>query len=248
LTARWLGLSFDAGANAAASTGFLARTISLLVNQNANGISFMIANGLRFVAWQNLALIPFVALAIPLARRGDPIAGPLYAGLLLTTVAMMVLLPYQGHGWGYRYFHGLLGSVAILGAYGWRHANDRRMADTLLVVGSAVTIGLTTPFLLRQAYDFIQPNAVMDAKISHMNVDFVVLDDRNSYFVQDLVRNNPFLINRPLRFSGRHLTAPMLDNLCRSGSVGFVRADSLPTVLLLGSPDAAEAPELVCPH
>jgi len=43
----------------------------------------------------------------------------LVAGLVLTLLAMFMLLPYQGHGWGYRYLHGLIGSAALLGGYGW---------------------------------------------------------------------------------------------------------------------------------
>jgi hypothetical protein len=38
---------------------------------------------------------------------------------------MFILLPYQGHGWGYRYLHGLIGSLSLLAGYGWIALSER---------------------------------------------------------------------------------------------------------------------------
>ena len=70
----------------------------------------MAFNFLRFLSWQNVVLLPLALLAWPAIWRGEGIARPLAAGILLTLAAMLVLLPWQGLGWGYRYLHGLIGS------------------------------------------------------------------------------------------------------------------------------------------
>ena len=44
-----------------------------------------------------------MALAIAAVRRNQGAARPLVNGIVLTTLAMAFLIPYQGHGWGYRY-------------------------------------------------------------------------------------------------------------------------------------------------
>ena len=66
----------------------------------------MLKDVLRFVDWQNPIVLPFALLAYRPVRDGDGIARELSTGLALTLAAMFILLPYQGHGWGYRYLHG----------------------------------------------------------------------------------------------------------------------------------------------
>jgi hypothetical protein len=217
-----LGLTTTSGATAGTSGFISTRILSLFRLPDLAGIMFMLGNLLRFATWQNLALPPLLAMAVPIARRGDWIAGSLCVGPVLTLVAMLILLPYQGHGWGYRYLHGFLGSVALLGAYGWRQVADRRMADTLIVVGTIATLGLATPFLLWRAHEFAHPYAAMSETISRTDADFVVVDTAKNDFAIDTVRNEPFLTNHPLRFASSGMTAPLLVHLCEIGSVRFV--------------------------
>jgi hypothetical protein len=39
---------------------------------------------------------------------------------------MTAILPYQGHGFGYRYLHAQMGDAALLGAYGWQRLGPWR--------------------------------------------------------------------------------------------------------------------------
>ena len=54
-----------------------------------------------------------------LGWRAGGVLRALAAGIVLTLVAMLILLPYQDIGWGYRYVHGLIGSAALLAAFAW---------------------------------------------------------------------------------------------------------------------------------
>jgi hypothetical protein len=77
----------------------------------------MAANLLRLVGWSHLALWPLVLLGAGLWRK--PQVAALLA-LLLPLAVMTAILPYQGHGFGYRYLHAQMGDAALLGAYGWQ--------------------------------------------------------------------------------------------------------------------------------
>jgi hypothetical protein len=209
---------------AAGVSGYLEhRVLPLLLGGDADTLPLMAYNLLRFITWQNLALIPLLAAAVPAMRRGASEAEALGLGILLTFVAMVGLLPYQGHGWGYRYFHGLLGSFALLGAYGWERL-QREGVDPrrLLVPGTAATLLVAMPFLAWQAHAFVKPYADLDRTISKLDADFVVLDTDPQDFVVDSVRNDPWLRDRPVRLSSRHLDGPAVNKLCARGTVAFV--------------------------
>lgn len=199
---------------------FAARILVLLADFNAAGLDLMLKNILRFVAWQGLALLPLAALAYPAIKRGDGIARELLAGLALTLVAMFVLLPYQGHGWGYRYLHGLLGSMALLGGYGWialsEQASQAEMAATrtFVLASSLIAWLVFLPIHAIEAHDFVRPyrNAV-DA-IQQSPADVVIVDDSNMIFGEDLIRNDPFLRNRPKVLDLGNLSEANIANLC----------------------------------
>jgi hypothetical protein len=81
-------------------------------------------NIFRFAVWENPVALVLLLAAVAGWRRWTPTLLALAAGLLLTLVFMSFLVPNQGHGRGYRYLHGLLGSTALLGAAGWRELRD----------------------------------------------------------------------------------------------------------------------------
>lgn len=222
LVAMSAGLGSASGA-AAGSSGFIAeRVIPLLTSREPQTIPLMIANLLRFVTWENLALVPLILFAWPAVRRGEGIAGPLIAGVLLTVAAMALLLPYQAMGWGYRYLHGLIGSCALLAGYGWREAADRRGVRAFVVAASAATILASIPFLTWQATAFVRPYARVNRMIDGIDADMVVVNTYGPAFRIDEVRNRPDLGNRPLRLAANKLTPADIRVLCSRGTVAFV--------------------------
>jgi hypothetical protein len=238
------GLSLAAAGAAGAGTGagglstfMTERILPLIVNRDPATLPLMDFNLLRFITWQNMALIPLCLCAIPAVRKGEGIARPLFVGTLLTLAAMLLLLPYQSIGWGYRYLHGLLGSFALLGAYGWQHIADGEGRRRILLAGSAVSLCLALPHLSWQTRGLVEPSRAVDRMIESLDADFVIVDPPG--LAMDQVRNDPFLRNRPLRFSSAHLGAADVDLLCGRGRVAFVDRQAMIAMGLgaMGEPD-----------
>jgi hypothetical protein len=239
LVAMSAGLGSASGA-AAGGGGFIAqRVIPLLTSREPQTIPLMIANLLRFVAWQNLALVPLILFAWPAARRGEGVAGPLLAGVILTIAAMAFLLPYQAMGWGYRYLHGLIGSCALLAGYGWREAAARRGVRSFVAVASLATVVASVPFLVWQAATFVRPYARVNRMIDRIDADMVVVDTYGPAFRIDEVRNRPDLTNRPLRLAANELGPDDIRDLCSRGTVAFVDVAQM-QALGLGFGDAPD--------
>jgi hypothetical protein len=198
---------------------FVWRAIYVLKDFQWSGLGVMVTNIDRFVDWQNPALLPFAILSFRAIRYGAGKAPELFWGIALTSVAMFILLPYQGHGWGYRYWHGLIGNGALLAAYGWvslpgRSAEDRDAPRSLLGICTLVAwLGLL-PMHSKAAHDFAVPYAAATAVIERSTADVVILDPSGLAFAEDLVRNDPMLRNRPLVLDLSRLSEQNLDELC----------------------------------
>lgn len=228
-------------------TGFLRdRVLPLLMEHDGGTVFFMAENLLRFLTWQNLALFPLALLGIRAVRKGEGIARPLYFGLIFTAAAMFVLLPYQGHGYGYRYLHGLIGSAAILAGYGWQRVDNehRKTAGRLIAIGALLAVPVAL-FLGAQARAYEKPFADLSAAVGRVAADFVVIDDRSIMFSVDLVRNAPSLTNRPLRFAAHAVTPQQMSDLCARGTVAFVSRAAMAGIADSMEPGTVEFDQLV---
>lgn len=187
------------------------------------------ANLIRFIAWQNLLLVPLVvAGAAAAVRTRDPCLVAMLAVAAVLIVTKLVLYPNQGHGWGYRYLHGAIGVIAILGAAGWRALRARgAIAPAHLAAATAATLLLTMPWLLSQARHFSGLYASVDRAIARTDADAVVIDDWTAEFTNDLVINDPDLARAPVRLLASKLTPADMAPLCAMGSIAFVDAHDL---------------------
>lgn len=220
----WQGFSQQA-CNDAGPLYFMARAAFLFASFHWTGLDLMLKNALRFVDWQNPIVLPFALLAYRPVRNGDGIALELSAGLALTLAAMFILLPYQGHGWGYRYLHGLIGSLSLLAGYGWIALSGRATRNEMaaswmvLTMGSAVSWLVLLPAHAKQAHDFVVPYVRAADAIGHAATDLVVIDPSGLLFAGDLVRNDPFLRNRPKVLDLTLLAEANLADLCPRYSI-----------------------------
>src|SRR3546814_1349670 len=73
------------------------------------------------MAWNNVLLLPLAALGVLQLRWRTMFArdASIVLPLTITCIMGLLLLVYQGHGWGYRYLHGLIGAFCLLGGFGW---------------------------------------------------------------------------------------------------------------------------------
>lgn len=220
-----VGATAAAGAGGGGVVSFLTeRVVPMLTNFNPYTLPLMIYNLLRFFVWMPAFCLPLLLWSVRPAKRGEVLPIALLASLAGTTVALVLLLPYQGHGWGYRYWHALIPAVLLLCGYGLREwlGEDRRLAANAVTWLGAVTL-LVLPFLFVTAHRFIAPYDALTKLIDRQKADFVILAVDYPGSAIDQVRNRADLTNRPLIFSSRELEPPDIRELCRRGSVTLIR-------------------------
>jgi hypothetical protein len=215
-----LSTAGDATASGAGLSLLLSRVIGLLENVSIEAPLTMGANLLRFAAWQNLALIPLAVAAWLAIRRGEGISRPLAGGIALTIVAMLVLLPWQGLGWGYRYLHGLIGNFCLLAGYGWISLGSSGRHRAFLAGATAVSLLALLPLQLKHARDYAAPRARAVALANRTGADVVIVVPAEDLY-DDLVRNEPDLSNRPKFLDARKLTPAQVSDLCSRFRVEF---------------------------
>jgi hypothetical protein len=224
-----------APASASGVSSLAALAVDLLGRTAPSAGVTMAFNLARFIAWQNLLLLPLALLAWPALRDGEGIARPLAAGILLTLLAMLVLLPSQGFGWGYRYLHGLIGSFCLLAGYGWNSSHGERRRGFMLAAASVATMLILLPVQLKGAHDYTAPRARAYALVAQAPADIVIIVPFEDMY-DGLVRNRPDLANRPKVMDLRALDAAQLAGLCRRYRVALF---DITTGVRLGLPTTA---------
>jgi len=195
-----------------------SRFLVLLADFSPLNFGLMTFNLVRFVTWQNVLLLPLILIAAAGFGRMPGVWRAMLAGIMLTIAAMTVILAFQGHGWGYRYLHGQLGSACLLATYGFVRlcdkADERRRARAITSAALAVSLFLV-PLRAWQAHGFAAPYRAADAWIAARDADVVLVDAPQHIYAVDLVRNDPLLGNRPKRMTPQMLEDAQIVELCR---------------------------------
>lgn len=130
--------------------------------------------------------------------------------------------------------HGLIGNLSLLAAYGWVSLSPTAVRGemngpkSLLAIGSAVACLVLLPAHVRQAESFVAPYARAAKVIARAPTDLVIVDKSGLLFAEDLVRNDPFLRNRPKILDITFLDEPRLVDLCARYSISlFERSQAL---------------------
>ncbi|MDE2436067.1 MAG: hypothetical protein KGM49_07405 [Sphingomonadales bacterium] len=213
----WSWAMVQAGPVAAQPAGvdYLTRLTQTVQNLGTTGILIMLANLLRFIAWQHLLLIPLLLIGIGIARR-DRLAGALATAPILMIAIMTVILPYQGHGFGYRYLHALNGNCILIAVYGWMSLGERRAEwRGLLLRSTAASIAVILPLQAWMAHGFYASSAEASTKISALDADYAIIGRSDVPFAFDLVYNPPLLDRRPVRLVRDKVDPGLIDAICR---------------------------------
>ena len=186
---------------------------------------------LRFVAWQSPLLIPLALIGFIAFRRQNTMVRDLALGFALTVGVLLILVPFQGHGWGYRYLHGLLGSASLLAAQGWIYLTERtgptRRQTAALLTSLCVSLFVIFPWYAYQTRTFISPYLSATEAIAHSSAQVVLIDPVDVWYGIDLTRNDPFLRNSPKVMALGHLDEDKVGRLCRDYDVAiFDRRDA----------------------
>ena len=224
----WALVQASADTTQPSGVDYFTRLATTVRHVSAAGLIDMIANILRFAAWQHLLLVPLLIIGIKIAHR-DRLAGALAAGVILTVIVMTVILPYQGHGFGYRYLHGLIGNCILLAIYGWKSlAAEQGRWRAIFIRSSLAGFAIMLPLQMWMANAFYAPAATASQTIGALDADFAILGAEDVPFAADLVYNSPKLDNRPVRLLREEIDPALATAICRRGlSVTFVDGKAL---------------------
>lgn len=185
-------------------TSYLDRLRGVLAH-NGQNVAMVSANLLRFCTWQALPAVPLLVAGVWAAVRAgrrDPEALALLAGVLLPIAFFTAALPYQGHGFGYRYLHQVMGNVALLSGGGWRALGPwRARLETPLVRAFALSLLVVLPVQAWFAHGLYAPFAALSARLDQSGADYAIVGADDAPYALDLVLNRPDLSNRPIRLS-----------------------------------------------
>jgi hypothetical protein len=204
---------------------FIERVAGMLRDFSLSGPETMLQNLLRFSAWQHPLLLALLVPGMVLGWRSGGVLRCLTAGIVLTLLAMLILLPYQDIGWGYRYAHGLLGSGALLAAFLWGkltaelELGERLAAWSVMAATTAVALLVLLPIHAWQMHAYLSPYTRANAAVAGAKTEAVVIETISMHHGIELVRNDPYLRNRPLTFDIGALNAAMARELCSKMSV-----------------------------
>jgi len=202
------------------------RLLDILVERIGGGglpaFGLMGANLLRFQLWQNPAVVPLMLLlALPVLRT-EGWWRAMLLGIVLTTLFMVAVIPFQGHGWGYRYLHGLLGNACLLATRAFYELVPESAAEeknrewrAYLAAMALFAMAILFPLHAFQAWKQAWPYVSANAALAKWDADVVVIDAPNHAYTVDLARNDPLLRNRPKRMAYAALGPGQLERLCR---------------------------------
>ena len=247
LEMRLLGIPSAPGAGVG-GRWLVERVRDVLGGIGIGNIGPMALSLVRFVTWQNPLVAPLAVAGALAAERAKGDMRALVLGVFLTLTAMFLLVPSQTHGWGYRYMHGLLGSICLIAAWTWSRltanlsAEVKRAADGGLVAACAISLLVLTPIRAWQAWVYCHPYAMANARILASKADVVVVDDTGAHGFNGgtLVRNDPLLTEGPKVMAIEALDDDQIVDLCQHHSVAIFTGDDL---ALLGGDTVKLAPD-----
>ncbi|MDE2411747.1 MAG: hypothetical protein KGM18_08250 [Sphingomonadales bacterium] len=179
-----------------------------LIHLDLSSVALQAYNIAGFFAWQHILLLPLLVLGWR-AARGNEVMMALAAGLVLPFVVMLVILPFQGFGYGYRYAHGVLGNAALLAGWAWHRMGDKRLEQRRLLARTTLaSVAVLLPFQMWSVHSSFRSFVEADRRITASGTDLVVLDNGWGHHVENLVYNAPDLDNRPIRLIAQRIIDP----------------------------------------
>ncbi len=158
-------------------------------------------NLLLIIGWASLATPLLATLGARRFFRLPPILQDAALSFLLTFGFYYFFYLDQAHGWGYRYVHGSLCCLILVAVAGWDQlvkCVGERTAKSFLGVGLAASLLIQLPLRSMEAESFIRPYARTAAVMHAVPADMVLFDPFDGWYSADLLRNDPYLEERPL--------------------------------------------------
>jgi hypothetical protein len=185
---------------------------------------------LLIAGWSALATPLLAVLGFGRIFRERPIIQDAALSCLLTFAFYYFFYLDQGHGWGYRYFHGTLSCLVLVAVAGWAalvEKSGRRTARNFLSLAVAASFLIVLPLRCYQAETFIRPFARAAEAVHSMNAEIVGIDPHLAWYSADLIRNDPFLEHRPVVSALIKLWPREVDALTQAGKARFLTREEM---------------------
>ncbi len=187
-------------------------------------------NLLLIIGWASLATPLLAVLGASQFFKVRPIIQDSILSCLLTFGFYFFFYLDQAHGWGYRYFHGAIACLVIVAVAGFNRLSNlvgQYRATKFVLVGIAASLLIQFPLRCFEAERFVRPYARTAAVLHAIPKDIVAFDWRDAWYSADLIRNDPFLEQRPVIVSIFQLTPAAVTALEKNGTARFVTRDDL---------------------
>jgi hypothetical protein len=185
---------------------------------------------LLIIGWASLATPLLAILGFRRVFHLPPILQDAAASCMLTFGFYYFFYLDQAHGWGYRYFHGVIVCLILLAVAGFNQLSvlvGQVRARTFVLVGVVISFCVQLPLRCSQVEAFVRPFARTAAVFHALPTKTVAFDGLNAWYAGDLIRNDPFLEDRPIVVSLYGLTPAAVIALEKMGSVRFISRDDL---------------------
>jgi len=195
-------------------------------------LSFFVTtcHAITLYAWMTPVLFPLILIAAMTWKTQPPLVQD---SLLAATITFLFYISFphlQGHGWGYRYMHSAYGLLALAGA-GGAVALSRQYKDSLTVkavlCSLLFSLVIQIPYRLYEVRTLVRPLARTWAYIAGRPCDFVIIQTSEFWYACDLIRNDPWLKQKPFIFDAERLTASQKSDLARRGRVLIIGANEV---------------------
>lgn len=184
----------------------------------------------RFIAWQNVLLVPLALLGTRSTRSGKP--DRILIGCTVACIGGLLMPVMQDHGLGYRYLHHLLPCFCLLAGGGWlklERSRGRPLSSRLLWISVAFSVGVTLPVTIWRTMVWAAPYERAHALIAGADADYVFVDTRAGAYLESIVRVDETR-STPVLLDLGYVPEPRLRALCagsRTMVFGEVQARSL---------------------
>jgi hypothetical protein len=213
---------------------FVPHLLAYISTPGLTTMVLMLTNFVRFISWQSALALPLAMVGLCAWKKAPAVVRQGTWGLILSAAPFFFILPDQGHGWGYRYLHGLIGNLVLLGVFGWIQLVPRPdviarkfvIPLVMLTAASILLIGLRCV----QINSFVEPYATALGYIRAQDVNVVVVDSAQIWFGSDLTQNDPYLRNNPKIMSLTEITEAEVPYLCQIG-VRLIEPEDLPELM-----------------
>lgn len=187
-------------------------------------------NLLLVIGWASLATPLLATMGLGRFFKVRPVLQDAILSCVLTFGFYYFFYLDQAHGWGYRYFHGALACFVLVAVAGFDQLSilaGPRRARAFVASGVIASLLIQLPLRCIQAESFVRPYARTAALVHSMPQDIVGINPRDAWYVADLIRNDPFLEQRPIVVALYNLTPPEIAALKAKGTARFITRDQL---------------------